>query len=72
LNTIQSVRVEMSRVYRQARSDQLDIDTAARLCNMLRTLADVLRDSDLERRMAELEGTARPQSIGTRGLRSVA
>lgn len=72
LTSMKGVRCEMSRLYREARLGELPVDDASKLCHMLKALADVLRDSDLERRLAELEGTARPERIGMRGLRSVA
>jgi len=55
LKTISDVSVEYRRVYRLARNEKLDIQTARSLAWMLKTLSGMLVESDLEKRLEELE-----------------
>ena len=55
LNSIREVRREMSRVYCEARNGTLRTDVATRLIYMLTALSTLIRDSELEQRVAELE-----------------
>ena len=43
------------------RRGDIPIEDGTRLVSILRVLSEILRDTDLEARMAEIEGTAKPQ-----------
>jgi hypothetical protein len=55
LSTVHECTREMARIYREARNNQIDTQTATRLCYILQSLAGMIRDSDLERRIEALE-----------------
>lgn len=56
LETITDARKEMSKLYREARSGKLDISDASKLTNILMLIGRMIESSDLERRVAVLEG----------------
>lgn len=56
LKTANDVAAELARVYRRARSEELDAQTASRLANILQILARLIETSDLEKRIEALEG----------------
>ncbi len=62
LATAGDVRREMSDLYRQARTGQVEIADASRLAYILTQLATMLRIDDLEQRTAALERALRLQS----------
>jgi len=53
--TLDDVRVELSKVYREARRGELAMDVAKGLAYLLQGLSAALRDTELERRIATLE-----------------
>ena len=55
LKTIESVRLEMSRVYRECRTGALDPATATKLTFILGQIGRLIEASDLERRVEQLE-----------------
>jgi hypothetical protein len=55
LSTVHECTREMGRIYREARNKQIDTQTATRLCYILQSLAAMIRDGDLERRIELLE-----------------
>jgi len=55
LNTLQAVRRELSRVYREARTGKIDTADASRLGFLLVSLAKIMESSDLEQRIEALE-----------------
>ncbi len=55
LSTVHECTREMARIYREARNKQIDTQTATRLCYILQSLAAMIRDGDLERRIEVLE-----------------
>ena len=55
LNTIESVSVEYRRVYRKARNNEMELADAKAFCWMLKQLSGMLVESDLEKRLGELE-----------------
>jgi hypothetical protein len=55
LDTVQDVRREMAKVYRECRSDILDAQTGTKLTWMLQGIAKVIETSDLEQRIEQLE-----------------
>jgi len=55
LDTMQDVRREMSKVYREARSGVVDMQDATKLTWMLQAVGKVIEGSDLEKRIEVLE-----------------
>ncbi|WP_133648414.1 hypothetical protein [Paraburkholderia flava] len=55
LGTVQEVRYEMARLYRQARNGKVDVSDASKLAHMLSQLSRVIETSDIEARIEELE-----------------
>lgn len=55
LNTVQDVRREMAKVYREARGDMIDAQTGTKLTWILQAVAKVIEGSDLEKRIEILE-----------------
>lgn len=55
LNSLDDVRREMARVYREARARKLDTAEASKLSFMLQGLAKLLEATVIERRLSELE-----------------
>ena len=55
LNTMQDVKREMSRIYREARSSLIDVSDASKLVYILGTVGKVIEGSELEKRIAALE-----------------
>lgn len=55
LDTIQDVKREMAKVYREARSETIDVHSATKLTWCLQAIAKVIEVSDLEKRIEALE-----------------
>ena len=55
LDTMADVKAEMSKVYRESRSEVLDPVTGTKLIWMLQSVAKVIEGSDLEKRIELLE-----------------
>ncbi len=55
LNTIDDVKKELGRLYREARANRVDSQTASRLANMLSILGRLIEGADLEERLARIE-----------------
>lgn len=55
LETLQDVRAEMANVYRAARRGTLDPSAAGKLGYLLSQLSALVKDTDIEQRIAELE-----------------
>jgi hypothetical protein len=55
LKTLEDVRAEMGKVYRAARRGELDVSTAGKLGYLLSQLAALVKDTDIEKRIAALE-----------------
>lgn len=55
LGTIRDCRREMAKLYTEARSGKLQTADAGRLVWMLQAIVGVIRDSELEKRIAALE-----------------
>jgi hypothetical protein len=58
LSTVQDVRREMAKVYRECRSDILDAQTGTKLTWMLGELRKTIELSDFEQRIEQLEQQA--------------
>jgi len=56
LDTMQDVKREMARVYRESRSELIDPVTGTKLVWMLQSVARVIEGNDLEKRIEILEG----------------
>jgi hypothetical protein len=56
LDTLNDVRREMAKVYREARTGILEVTDASKLTYMLGTIGKVIEGSDLEKRIELLEG----------------
>ena len=66
LNTLQAVRRELSRVYREARTGKIDTADASRLGLLLVSLAKIMESSDLEQRIEALEKLTSQHELTTR------
>jgi len=55
LDTMQDVRREMAKVYREARSGVVDMQDATKLTWILQAVGKVIEGSDLEKRIEVLE-----------------
>ena len=55
LDTVNDVRREMAKVYREARSGLVDVQDATKLTWCLQAVGKVITDSDLEARITALE-----------------
>ena len=60
LKTLNDLRVEISRVYSDARRDQIPVDKASKLVYILSQAGRVIEGSTLEDRLAALESKATP------------
>jgi hypothetical protein len=58
LDSLANVRKELSKIYKESRQNDLDPQTATRLASILMNIASLIRDSDLESRIAALEAKA--------------
>lgn len=58
LTSLDDVRTEMARVYRQCKSGQRDIKDGSRLVYQLQCIAQVISDSVIEKRLDALENGA--------------
>ena len=56
LNTVGDVQRELAKLYRLARSKQMDVADASKLANILLMLARLMEGSSLEARLEALEG----------------
>lgn len=59
LKTLDDVRVELGRIYREARTKKLPLDQAKGLAYLLQVMSALMKDTELERRIVALEGDAR-------------
>lgn len=55
LDTLQDVKREMAKVYRESRSEVVDVQVATKQIWMLQAIGKVISDSDLEKRIEILE-----------------
>ncbi|MEQ1637818.1 MAG: hypothetical protein ABL903_14130 [Methylococcales bacterium] len=55
LDNLQDVKREMARVYRESRSDVLDVQIATKQVWILQALGKVIESSDIEKRIEALE-----------------
>jgi hypothetical protein len=55
LDTLARVRLEMTRLYREARTGKLDSQEATRLAFILQSIARLIEGGDFERRLDEIE-----------------
>lgn len=55
LNTVADVQRELAKLYRLARSKQMDTSEASKLANILVMIARIMETSDLEARLSALE-----------------
>ncbi|KJV07547.1 hypothetical protein [Methylocucumis oryzae] len=55
LDTMQDVKREMAKVYREARSGTIDVQDATKLTWCLQAVGKVIEGSDLEKRIEALE-----------------
>lgn len=56
LDSLNDVKREMAKVYREARSEMIDPATASKLVWVLQAVGKVIEGSDLEKRVEALEG----------------
>jgi hypothetical protein len=56
LKTIDDVRVEMARVYRDMRSGKIDTQDGTRLAYVLAQIGKLIEAGDIEKRLEALEG----------------
>jgi hypothetical protein len=55
LNSVREVRRELCKIYAEARCGEIPTQTATRLAYLLQVLAAMIRDGDMEDRIATLE-----------------
>ncbi len=55
LNTIDDVKAEMARLYREGKAGTRDVSDVSRLANVLSLLGRLIEGSDLEKRLLKLE-----------------
>ena len=55
LNTLADCRREMSRVYRESRSQLIDVSDGSKFVYMLSAVGKIIESSDLEQRIEALE-----------------
>jgi hypothetical protein len=55
LKTIDDVKAEMARLYREAKGGKRDASDASKLANMLSILARLIEGADFERRLEQIE-----------------
>lgn len=55
LATVRDCRRELARVYQEVRSGSLEPQTGTRLAYLLQAMVGMIRDSELEQRVAQLE-----------------
>ena len=55
LKTIDDVRAEMARLYREGKAGTRDVADVSRLANVLSLLGRLIEGSDLERRLTAIE-----------------
>jgi hypothetical protein len=58
LATCEDIGLEMRRIYRQARREELDVNIAKSLIYILSMIVAVRRDTDIEERLEALEDMA--------------
>jgi hypothetical protein len=61
LDSLDRVRRELVKIYRQGRDGERDVADASKLANILTMSARILEGSDLEKRIAMLEQQARQE-----------
>lgn len=57
LNTIDDVKAEMARLYREGKAGTREVSDVSRLANVLALLGRLIEGSELERRLTALEET---------------
>lgn len=55
LKTAEDVRVALAKLYRDLERDEVDVQKGRALVYVLATLSNVIRDSDIEKRLEALE-----------------
>lgn len=55
LKTIDDVKMEMARLYREGKAGTRDVADVSRLANVLALLGRLIEGSDIERRLAAIE-----------------
>lgn len=56
LKTLDDVRVELGKIYREARTEKLPLDQAKGLAYLLQVMSGLIKETELERRVSALEG----------------
>lgn len=59
LGTVRECRRELAKVYAEARNGDIEMSDATRLAYLLTSLANMIRDSEMEDRIAALESEVR-------------
>lgn len=59
LASVQDVRRELSRIYREGKSGQRDVADVSRLANILQILSRCIESSEFEKRLEKLEADHR-------------
>jgi hypothetical protein len=57
LDTLADVKREMARIYREARTELIDTQTASKQVWILQSIGKVIEGSDLEKRIEQLEAS---------------
>lgn len=59
LQSVGDVNRELAKIYREARSEIINVSDASKLANILSTIGRIMADSDLEARIEALEGLSK-------------
>lgn len=62
LRSLDDVKAELARVYRQAKGGSLRVEDASKLANVLSILARLIEGADLEARIAAIENQRQQES----------
>ena len=62
LATIDDVKTELARIYREGKAGTRDVAEVSKLANVLALLGRMIEGSDIEKRLAELEQQAETQA----------
>ena len=61
LATAEDVKRELGRIYRQARTGEMDVQDVSRMANVLQIMSRLIETAELERRLERLESVDTPE-----------
>jgi hypothetical protein len=63
LRTVKGIRLELTRLYGEGKRGEVDPQLLGRLVHLLSTLAAIVRDTEVEARLAALEAAAELEHV---------